>query len=202
MWLVIALKLVKVTGKYLSEALILSSTNPQCDDRLFIELHTSSIHANSKLELGENMLCTEIVSDIEIYWMFFCMIIKNMIYVIKKEKNMISPLAVRLRQKSLQVFLEVQGFPLCWLFWHSEQFLYTTCSPHVLQKEECLTKIYLYFRLNYLISYQITVCQKLLRSILPQYIPCVWEFCELRILLSHAAHMPCHSMCMLCQTGV
>ena len=31
-------------------------------------------------------------------------------------------------------------------FWHSEQFLYTTCSPHVLQKEELLTKIYLYFK--------------------------------------------------------
>jgi len=29
-------------------------------------------------------------------------------------------------------------------FLHSEQFLYTTCSPHVLQKEELLTKIYLY----------------------------------------------------------
>ena len=29
-------------------------------------------------------------------------------------------------------------------FWHSEQFLYTTCFPHVLQKEELLTKIYLY----------------------------------------------------------
>jgi hypothetical protein len=29
-------------------------------------------------------------------------------------------------------------------FWHSEQFLYTTCSPHVLQKAELLTKIYLY----------------------------------------------------------
>ena len=29
-------------------------------------------------------------------------------------------------------------------FWHSEQFLYTTCSPHVLQKEGHLTKIYLY----------------------------------------------------------
>ena len=30
-------------------------------------------------------------------------------------------------------------------FRHSEQFLYTTCSPHILQKEELLTKIYLYF---------------------------------------------------------
>ena len=33
-------------------------------------------------------------------------------------------------------------------FWHSEQFLYTTCSPHVLQKEELLTKIYLYYGLS------------------------------------------------------
>ena len=31
-------------------------------------------------------------------------------------------------------------------FWHSEQFLYTTSSPHVLQKEELLIKIYLYHR--------------------------------------------------------
>ena len=30
-------------------------------------------------------------------------------------------------------------------FWHSEQFLYTICSPHVSQKEELLTKIYLYY---------------------------------------------------------
>ena len=28
-------------------------------------------------------------------------------------------------------------------FRYSEQFLYTTCSPHVLQKEELLRKIYL-----------------------------------------------------------
>ena len=26
----------------------------------------------------------------------------------------------------------------------TEQFLYTTCSPHVLQKEELLKKVYLY----------------------------------------------------------
>ena len=30
------------------------------------------------------------------------------------------------------------------VLWHSEQFLYTTCSPYVVQKEELLTKIYLY----------------------------------------------------------
>ena len=30
-------------------------------------------------------------------------------------------------------------------FWHSEQFLYTTCFPHILQKEKLLTKIYLYW---------------------------------------------------------
>ena len=32
------------------------------------------------------------------------------------------------------------------LFRHSEQFWYTTCSPHVLQKEKLLTKIYLYLK--------------------------------------------------------
>ena len=44
----------------MSEALIFASTNPQYDDRLFIELHE-----NTKLKPGENMLCTEIVSDIQ-----------------------------------------------------------------------------------------------------------------------------------------
>ena len=54
------------TGKSLSEALIFPSTNPQYDDRLFIEIRiTSSIHENSKLKPGENMLCTEIVSDLQ-----------------------------------------------------------------------------------------------------------------------------------------
>ena len=56
------------TGKSLSEDLIFASTNLQYEDRLFIELHTSSIYENSKLKPGENtydMLCTEIVSDIQ-----------------------------------------------------------------------------------------------------------------------------------------
>ena len=35
-------------------------------------------------------------------------------------------------------------------FWHSEQYLYTTCSPHVLQKEWLLTKIYLYPKIQFL----------------------------------------------------
>ena len=52
------------TGKSLSEVLIFASTNPQYDDRLFIELQVQ-IHKNPKLEPGENMLCTEIVSDIQ-----------------------------------------------------------------------------------------------------------------------------------------
>ena len=47
-----------ITGNSLSEALIFASTNPQYDDRF-------SIHENSKLKAGENMLCTEIVSDIQ-----------------------------------------------------------------------------------------------------------------------------------------
>ena len=56
------------TGKSLSEALIFASTKPQYDDRLFVEFKdwiTSSIHENSKLTPGENMLCTENVFDIQ-----------------------------------------------------------------------------------------------------------------------------------------
>ena len=41
-----------------------------------------------------------------------------------------------------QTWVAHVGYRNCFL--HSEQFLYTTCSPHVLQKEELLTKIYLY----------------------------------------------------------
>ena len=53
------------TGKFLPEARILASTNLQYDDRLFIELQVQYLHENSKLKPGENMLCTEIVSDIQ-----------------------------------------------------------------------------------------------------------------------------------------
>ena len=53
------------TGKSLLEALIFASTNLQYDDRLFIELQVQYVHENSKLKPGENMLCTEIVSDIQ-----------------------------------------------------------------------------------------------------------------------------------------
>ena len=45
------------TGKYLSEALILASTNPQYDDRLFIELRVQYMKVPSS-EHVENMLCT------------------------------------------------------------------------------------------------------------------------------------------------
>ena len=44
------------TGKSLSEALIFASTNPQYDDRLFIELQAQSLREH---------FCTEIFSDIE-----------------------------------------------------------------------------------------------------------------------------------------
>ena len=52
------------TGKSLSEALIFASTNPQYDDRLFIELQVQYTKI-PRSEHGENMLCTEIVFDIQ-----------------------------------------------------------------------------------------------------------------------------------------
>ena len=45
------------TGKYLSEALILASTNPQYDNRLFIELRVHYIKF-PRSEQVENMLLT------------------------------------------------------------------------------------------------------------------------------------------------
>ena len=47
-------------GKYLSEALIFASNNPQYDDRLFIELQVQYIRIPSS-EHVKNMLCTQIV---------------------------------------------------------------------------------------------------------------------------------------------
>ena len=52
------------TGKSLSEALIFTSINPQYDDRLFNELQVQYMKIPIS-EPGENMLCTEIVSDIQ-----------------------------------------------------------------------------------------------------------------------------------------
>ena len=45
------------TGNFFSEALILASTNPQYDDRLFIELQVQNMKIPSS-EHVENMLCT------------------------------------------------------------------------------------------------------------------------------------------------
>jgi hypothetical protein len=72
------------TGKSLSEALIFASTNPQYDDRLFIEL-------------------------------------------------------------------QVQYMKIPAQTWE-EHVVYRNCSPHVLQKEELLTKIYLYEEKPYIMS--------------------------------------------------
>jgi hypothetical protein len=55
---------VYATGKSLSEALIFASTNPQYDDRLFIELQVQYMKIPSS-EHGQNMLCTEVVFDIQ-----------------------------------------------------------------------------------------------------------------------------------------
>ena len=49
-------KLVCGTGKSLSEALILGSTNPQYVKRLFIDLPVQYMKTTSS-EHGENMLC-------------------------------------------------------------------------------------------------------------------------------------------------
>ena len=52
-----ALQNFKSTGKSFSEALILASTNPQCDKRLFIELPAQHIKITIT-EIGQNMART------------------------------------------------------------------------------------------------------------------------------------------------
>ena len=52
-----------ITGESLSEALIFASTNPQHEDRLFIELKVQYMRISSS-EHGENMLCTNIVLNV------------------------------------------------------------------------------------------------------------------------------------------
>ena len=54
----------KSTGKSLSEALIFASTNPQYDDILFIDLQVQYMKM-VRSQHGENMLCKEIVFDIQ-----------------------------------------------------------------------------------------------------------------------------------------
>ena len=56
--------LLRCTGKSLSEALIFASTNPQYDDRLFIELQVQCMKIPSS-EHWEKTLCTEIVFGIQ-----------------------------------------------------------------------------------------------------------------------------------------
>jgi hypothetical protein len=48
------------TGKSFSEALILASTNPQYENRLFLQLQVQYMKIASS-ELANNMLCTEVV---------------------------------------------------------------------------------------------------------------------------------------------
>ena len=62
---------MNITGKSLSEAHIFASTNPQYDDRLFIELQVQYMKIAIS-EHAQNMLCTQIV-----FCFCFCFDIQN-----------------------------------------------------------------------------------------------------------------------------
>ena len=57
------------TGKSLSEALIFASTNPQYEDRLFIELQVQYMKIPNS-EHGENMFCKR-----KSFWQFMCLVL-------------------------------------------------------------------------------------------------------------------------------
>ena len=54
-------------------------------------------------------------------------------------------------------------------FWHSEQFLNTTCSPHVLQKEELLTKIYCTWEFKQYVNKNRLASKLIIKIIFPYY---------------------------------
>ena len=60
----VALNQLLQVHKSLAEVLTFASTNPQYDDRLFIELQIQYMKSPSS-EHEENMLCTKIVFDIQ-----------------------------------------------------------------------------------------------------------------------------------------
>jgi hypothetical protein len=59
------------TGKSLSKALILGSTNQQYDKRLFIDLPVQYMKTTSS-EHGENMLCANIALNVKTKKQFVC----------------------------------------------------------------------------------------------------------------------------------
>ena len=56
--------LISCTGKSLSEAVILGSTNPQYDKLLFIDLPVQDMKTTSS-EHGENIMCAKIVLNVK-----------------------------------------------------------------------------------------------------------------------------------------
>ena len=83
------------TGKSMSEALIFASTNPQCDNRLFIELPVQYMKIPSS-EHGENIGRT---------------LVEHVVYI------------------------------SCSEWQNKKQFVYTTCSHHVLSLEFSCTEL-------------------------------------------------------------
>ena len=86
------------TGKSLSEALIFASTNPQYDDRLFIELQVQDMKMPSS-EHVENMLHTEIVFYIQNN---FCT--QHVLPMFCKKKSFWQRFTCKLKQKSKKLF--------------------------------------------------------------------------------------------------
>ena len=73
----------------MSEALIFTSTNPQYDNRLFIDLPVQYMKTASS-EHGENMLCTQIVCFFVFVLTFKTIYVQNMFWTGKSMYNLLS----------------------------------------------------------------------------------------------------------------
>ena len=83
---VILWQYIQCTSKSLSEAFILTSTNPQYDNRLFIDLPVQYVKTTSS-ENGENMLCTQIVFS---FLLMFSELVVFMYWTSESMNNLLS----------------------------------------------------------------------------------------------------------------
>ena len=70
----------------------------------------------------------------------FC---RKLLFLHQLTHNMTSDCSLNYKLNTWKLQAQTWGKHVVYIncFWHSEQFLYTTCSPHVLQKEQ----LYLYY---------------------------------------------------------
>ena len=112
------------TGKSFSEALILASTNPQYDERLFIDLPVQYIKTTSS-EHVVYINCFECQNKKQFTYTTYSDIVVFMYWTGKSMNNLLSYCGlVDARIRASNKDLPVQSTFLCWLFGHPPPYVY------------------------------------------------------------------------------